>query len=131
MKNSELWDQYITYTKDVTEYARKLGFGGAALCWAFKQADDRFPSLILYALLQLVVYFVLDILQSFVSATLLKGWIHKQEEISLREKNSLDVNYLKPRWLDYPAYTFFILKTIILMSGFVFIGIYLVKKNIE
>ncbi|MBN1182230.1 MAG: hypothetical protein JXB49_08080 [Bacteroidales bacterium] len=43
MKLSELWDQYQRYTKDVTEYSRKLAFAVAAICWFFKSDSVTFP----------------------------------------------------------------------------------------
>jgi len=128
MKNSEVWDQYKAYTKDITEVSRKLGFAGAAICWILKTPQGIFSNSVLWALAFIVAFFISDILQSLSGALLLRYWI-RSEEIKIWEANStLDGEYLKPVWLDYPSFTFFLLKVFSLLVGFIFIAVEIFKR---
>jgi hypothetical protein len=49
-----------------SEVARKIAFGGAAVCWFFKDEHLRFPTLVLIALGCLCVYFLFDLGQYYV-----------------------------------------------------------------
>jgi hypothetical protein len=122
MKNSEAWDHYKTYTKDITEVSRKLGFAGAAICWVLKTPAGTFSSSVLGALGFFVAFFIADVLQSFVGALFLRHWLRQEEIRQWRETQSLDGEYHKPGWLDYPSFSLFLLKVAFLLAGFAFLG---------
>jgi hypothetical protein len=125
MTGKELWAQYQSYTRDITEHGRKLGFAGAAICWVFKKTDLTFPNMIYIALAFFVAYFIADILHQFTAALTLKFFIQHEEKRLFKKTRSIEGNILKPRWVDWPAFTFFIIKCVLLLAGFVFIGLYL------
>lgn len=127
MTNDEVWAQYKDYTRDVTEYSRKLGFAGAAICWFFKDANATFPAVILYALASLVIFFVFDVLQGVTGALLIKWWVRREELKNWRDHGTIQGEYNKPGWLDYPSFTFFLLKVAALMVAFLFIGWHIFK----
>jgi hypothetical protein len=127
MTGRELWKQYQEYTRDITEHGRKLGFAGAAVCWIFKRDDFTFPSKIYTALFFFVAYFIADILHSLSAALTLKFFIRHHEIKLHHDTGSIEGDIPKPAWVDWPAFTFFILKCILLITGFVFIGLYLVE----
>jgi hypothetical protein len=128
MTGRELWTQYKDYTRDITEHGRKLGFAGAAICWIFKQDDFTFPITIYAALLFFIAYFVADILQGVSGALMIKFFTQHHEARLWQETHSIEGDIHKPRWIDLPAFAFFIAKCILLMTGFVFIGLYLAAK---
>jgi hypothetical protein len=128
MTSKELWEQYQYYTRDITEHGRKLGFAGAAICWIFKRDDFSFPVMIYAALLFFIAYFIADILQALSGALMLKFFTEHQETKMWMEKRTIDGDIHKPRWVDRPAFMFFITKCIMLVGGFVFIGLYLLAK---
>jgi hypothetical protein len=131
MTSKELWEQYQFYTRDITEHGRKLGLGGVAICWIFKRDDFTFPVMIYVALFFFVSYFVTDILHALSGALMVKFFTEHQEGKIWKEKHSIEGEIDKPRWVDWPAFTFFIAKCILLAVGFVFIGIYLATKLAE
>ena len=128
MTGKELWERYQQYTRDITEHGRILGFAGAGICWLFKRDDFTFPVMIYAALFFFVAYFISDILQALSGALMLKFFTEHQEAKMWREKRTIDGDIHKPRWLDWPAFFFFIAKCILLVVGFVFIGLYLAEK---
>jgi len=89
--NAEIWSQYQSYTKDATDFARKLGLGGAA--------------------------------------TVLRVWMHGQEQQRFEESGTIAGDYEKPRWLDYPAYTLFWTKLAFLLVAFIFISGQLLSRT--
>ena len=131
MKNAELWKSYEDYTKGLTENARKLGFAAAAVCWFFKNQDDRFPQLILASLGFTVIFFLADILQYLFGAILLKCWTRNQEKKKYKATGSIEGEYNKPAWLDYPSYTMWWLKIISLVIAFALIGFHIIQKQIS
>ena len=127
MKNSEVWGQYKDYTRDITEFSRKLGFAGAGICWVLKEKDGSFPDYVLIALGLFVLYFLADILQGMVGALLLRHWIRKEEIRLYRESNTIDGEYNKPAKLDYPSFTLFLLKIVFILLGFVSVALGIVN----
>lgn len=123
MRNEDLWKQYHEYTKDLTDNCRKLGFAAAALCWLFKIPPNIFPKPIVIALGFTVAFFIADILQYLLSALIIRFWTRSQEKAVWKEKQTIDVDYQKPAWLDYPAFVLWWTKICCLLLGYSFIGI--------
>jgi hypothetical protein len=125
MKNSELWSQYSTYTSEFTKFSRQLAFAAVAICWFFKSHAITFPVTIVFALSFLVLFFISDILQFFISAHLLRWWVRKEEKIKWKSSNpqTIEGEYNKPWWVDLPAFIFFNIKAFVLCVSFVFIGL--------
>lgn len=128
MTGKELWAEYQHYTRDITEYGRKLGFAGAAICWIFKNVDLTFPLMIYLALFFFVAFFMADIFQGVSAAITLRYFTEYHEKKLWETTGSINGNIDKPRWVDWPAFTFFAVKIVCLMVGFAFIGVYIVMK---
>jgi len=128
MTSKQLWEQYQHYTRDITQHGRTLGFGGAAICWIFKRDDFSFPALIYAALFFFIVFFIADVLQGLSGALILKFFTQKHEARLWRETRSIEGEIQKPRWVDRPAFVFFIAKCVLLVIGFAFIGLYLLAR---
>jgi hypothetical protein len=128
MTGNQLWEHYQHYTRDITEHGRKLGFGGAAICWIFKRDNFTFPFMIYAALLFFIVYFIVDILQALFGALMLKFFTEHQEAKMWREQKTIEGEIHKPKWVDRPAFFFFIAKCFFLVGGFAVIGLYLVAR---
>lgn len=121
MTISQLWDQYVHYTRDLTDHARKLGFAGAAICWAFKTDKFTFPALIYWALLFFIFYFLADILHSCLAALSVRRFAEQQEARLWKELKTIEGDVEKPRSVDRPASYCFIAKVILLVAAFIFI----------
>ena len=128
MKNEELWNQYKEYTQELTTNCRKLGFASAGICWFFKTEAYTFPTAIVYALAFTVAFFMLDILQYVTAAVLLRLWTRSQEIRMWEEHETIEGEYNKPAWLDYPSFTMWCLKIASLFLGFGFIAFHLFKR---
>jgi len=128
MTNKEVWEHYKDYTRDITEFSRKLAFAAAGICWFFKTQENTFPTMVLWALMFLVTFFVTDILQALLAAILLRWWIRKEEKAKWRKTKSIEGDYLKPAWLDVPAFVMFLAKTVSLLATFACIGAELVSR---
>jgi len=123
MKISDLWESYEFYTQGLTDHSRKLAFAAAAICWFFRTPQISFPVSILRALICIVLFFFLDILQYLLGAFLIRLWIRKQEKRIWKEKNILeDALVDKPAWLDTLPAIIFLLKIMVLLISFYFIG---------
>lgn len=125
MKGEKLWEQYQHYTRDFTEHGRKLGLAGVAICWIFKRDDFTFPLMIYAALLLFVAYFIADILHSLSGAVMIKFFTEHQEAKMWDESKTIDGDIHKPKWVDRPALVFFMAKCLLLVCGFVVIGLHL------
>ena len=128
MKNEEVWSQYQDYTRDLTEFSRKLAFGGIAVFWVLKLQNGSFSDVALKALFCIVGFFLFDILQSLTSALLLRNWIRGEEARQWVEIDSINGDYKKPYWIDYPAFTLFLAKILMLLLGFGFLGLELLGR---
>jgi hypothetical protein len=128
MTGRKLWAEYQHYTRDLTQHERKLGFAGAAICWFFKRDDLTFPLLIYIALIFFIAYFIADILHYVSAALVLRFFIQYHEKKLFRETGKIEGDIIKPRWVDYPAFIFFIIKGVFLVFAFAFIGFYILTK---
>ena len=118
MTTEKLWDRYVAYTRDVTEHSRKLAFAAAGICWFFKTPEITFPPAILWCLTLLVVFFILDVLHYFIGAFMIRWFLEREEKKHWEETEEELKEVLKPRWVDYPATFFFVLKTFVLLASF-------------
>ena len=123
MKLEKLWESYDFYTQSLTEQSRKLAFAAAAICWFFKGDDVTFPALITWALLCIVVFFLLDILQYLSTALLVRGWAFKKEvELEQTKGEALPEDEVSnPPRLYRPGFFFFCAKLAVLMLSFLFL----------
>lgn len=131
MKNSEVWDFYNFYTGEVTKHSRHLGFAGIAICWFFRTTEITFPNFILFSLIFLVLFFVFDLVQYYVSAMRLRKWMQKEEAENENKKGSVDGEYWPPKSLDLPAFWLFKIKLLFLFIGFFFIGLELALRILD
>ena len=122
MTGKELWTEYQRYTRDSTEHGRKLGFGGAAICWLFKTTEFTFPVMVYLAMLSFVAYFICDILHGVAGALMIKFFTERAEKELWEKTHSIEGDIAKPRWVDFPAQGLFVAKFVFLILGFVFIG---------
>gem|GEM_PF-1027297 len=122
VKNEDLWAQYDNFTKDLSDNARKLAFAAAAVCWFFKTSENSFPPEVLWALRFVVLFFIFDILQYFLGALSVKFWTEYHENKEHRETGSIEGEYLKPKWVDYPSFSMWLLKVLALLASYLFLG---------
>ncbi len=111
MKVADLYAEYETYTKVLTETGRTLAIGAAAIGWFFRSAEFTFPAAILLSVLFVALYFILDILQLLVSAVRLKRLANSKEaEILRRKGNIYEEQITKPLSFTRIPYLLFLLK---------------------
>lgn len=125
MTNHEVWEIYSEYTKDTTQYARKIAFAGGAICWLFKNPqtlEQTFPYNINLALVFLMFFFVLDILQGLSAILIRRFWNQTKEKEFKNEYNTIEKEYFQPKWIDTPPFIFFLIKLTSLLFAFFFIA---------
>ena len=118
MTTERLWEEFQHYTRDLTEHSRKLAFAAAAICWFFKTPQITFPPPVMWSLSLLVCFFILDVLHYFVGAVILRWFTEREEARLWKETGSISGDIAKPRWVDVPAWLFFIAKTLVLLASF-------------
>ena len=122
MKNSEAWGNYKDYTRDVTEFSRKLAFAGIAIVWVLKPEDGSFTNLSLLALAFVVMYFLGDVAQYLTGAIRWYIWINSEEEKNIENTGGIEGDYSPPVSLDTPVFYLFWVKVALLIIGFIFLG---------
>ena len=121
--NAEIWKQYENFAIDLSNNARKLAFGGAAIAWLFKTDEYTFPVSALCALFFIIIFFILDIMQYFLGAKRLKHWIEAEEKKKQEETGTFEGEYNKPIHIDIPSYRCWQAKVFALLVGYFFLGI--------
>lgn len=123
MTNADLWKQYDEYTKALTANCEKLGFAAAAIAWFFKTSAGTFPTAILFAFGFIIFFFAADILQYVFAALFIRFWTRNQEKAKWKANQTIEGEYEKPAWLDYPAFIMWWIKIVSLLVAYVCIGI--------
>lgn len=126
----ELWKVRDGMAKESTESCRKLGFSAGAICWLFKSGDYSFPLLIYWSLLFLVLFFLFDVLQFFISSLLYSAYVRRLEVISAPSGDDFEGVDGVPQWLNMPAMVLYMLKTVSLFACYLFIIVEIVRKII-
>lgn len=122
MKNSDLWAQYNNFTKDLSDNIRKLGFASAAISWLFRGENNVFPEGIKLSLGFVVLFFLFDIAQYFLGALFIKFWTESKEKEFKKKNDTIEGNYVKPKWLDYPSFTCWFFKCLALLISYFYLG---------
>ena len=84
MKLEKVWNQYKDYTEIASKTARTLALGAIAICWFFRSqatplSPIEFPLPIKIALVLLIAFFLLDLLQSCIAAVVVRHHARKNE----------------------------------------------------
>ncbi len=128
MDNSTAWSNYVDYTRDLTEFSRKLAFAGIAICWVLKPENGSFSQTTLIAISLIVLFFVLDITQYSLGAIRWRNWIQAEENKKFEKTGSIEGDYSPPQDLDHPVFITFWLKVAVLSLGFLSIGAEVVQR---
>lgn len=123
MDNASAWGNYVDYTRDITEFSRKLAFAGIAICWIIKPAESGFSVFSLGAIALIVSFFIFDLAQYSIAAIRWYRWIKSEERANLEKHASLEGDYSPPDDMDRPVFIAFWMKVASLVSGYFLIGL--------
>lgn len=128
MKNNDLWAQYNNFTKDLSDNIRKLAFAAAAICWLFRGENNLFPEEIKLSLGFVVLFFLFDISQYLSGALFVKFWTEHKENEFKKQTGTIEGDYQKPKWLDYPPFCCWLLKCVALLFSYSYLGKHIFLK---
>ncbi|MCK5608178.1 hypothetical protein KAR91_40225 [Candidatus Pacearchaeota archaeon] len=117
MKVKEYKKEYQDFSSKLSDNTRKLAFAGIAIVWVFKQAKNGIfilPNLLKLAMLMFVITLSFDLLQ-YTYQTALWGLFHRHYEKKFGE----DYELTAPKYFNWPSISFFWLKVIALVAGYV------------
>lgn len=117
VKNKDLWEAYRGYTEQTSQVARQLGLAAAGLLWALK-GPAGWAGGARVGLMFVVFFFIADLLQYIVAATIWRFWARQQETRIWKEHGTLEAEYEVPWWLDKPAFTLWCLKLLLLLVAY-------------
>lgn len=121
MKIKDCIESFYYNSGKASDICRNLGFAGLALIWAFRvTAGERLliPHILRYAGILLLTGLALDLLQ-YIVATIVWRIYYRFKEARI----SLDKEFLAPKWINYPADTFFVLKLIAIFIAYILLVI--------
>ena len=120
--------EYYYFSGKVSELCRSLAFAGIAVIWIFKA--DKTGMTIDEKLLLPLIFFVATLafdLFHYLWGTLIWGFFVRKEEKKLKDVATEDPDLEAPAWFNWPTNIFFYLKAILVIIGYVFLFIHLVK----
>ncbi len=121
-----IWDIHVAYTKELSTTCRQLGFASIAICWLFKPAESIIlPTLVLWALIFSILFFVFDIFQ-YISGAIIHHNIARKCEKKLP---TIDLNHEceKDENANYFMYLFLKLKVATLLVSYFLLIVYYLK----
>lgn len=128
-KLSHYRETYEEASSKVSDITRQMALAGIAIVWIFRQPDPSERIICQELILPLVLFVAtlfFDIIQ-YMYKTIAWYWFFRINEKRNHSKNTDPPIQAMPR-LNYPTWTFFYLKVICLMIGYVFIFVYLFDK---
>lgn len=126
-KSEILKDLHESCTKgseNASDIARKIAYGGAAVCWFLKDVKLHFPTLILVSLGLLSIFFMLDLLQYYLRWQLDSNLYSKIETNSISPEDTQKRDTRIRKILN----SIFSVKLSVLFLAFIFIGTEIIRK---
>jgi len=126
MKTSDIWENCKSYTVSASDAARQLSFAGIAVVWLFKSDAGgalHLDQKLVFAAACFVAALAFDLLQyvtGYVSYYILGRWRER------KFADGYDAKY--PIWINLPIDTFFRLKLVAVISGYVVLFCFLVSR---
>jgi hypothetical protein len=118
------------YTAKASEIIRQLAFGGIAIIWLFKttiNGKDVIDRFLIYPLAVLALTLLIDLFQYLLGAIIWKRFFRREEQ--KRERNNVkDADVRAPKKLSAPLYILFGLKSILMLTSYILIVIFLFNK---
>jgi hypothetical protein len=118
MKLKDCREAYYYYSGKTSDILRYIGYAGLAIVWVFritKEGQTIIPHNLVWCGIFLLCGLVFDILQCLI-ATVIWGSYHRYKE---KQKNiSEDTEIKAPRYINWPANTFFALKAIAMVAAY-------------
>lgn len=132
MKLSEYKTTYRDYSAKASDNLRYVAFAGIAIIWLFHGGSDKeavFPAKLPVDLLKPLLFFVaaisFDVLQYVLATFIWKYYFRKLEKEARRLKANKDKEYKHSRWLPAPIDFCFYSKMATVVSGYIFLSIFL------
>ena len=129
MTNAEAWKAYVEYTEAASANLRRLGLAAVAICWLLSSQDGMFSPQVLRAIMFAVIYFGADTVQYLAGAMCSRHWVSRREEELWETGKTIEGEYARPQWVDYPAFACLILKTGALAVSYAFVGWHVLLSN--
>lgn len=126
MKLKDARDNYYFYSGKTSDLVRQLALAGIAVIWIFKfdvQGIPKIPEALSWPLTLIVLGLAFDLLQ-YAVATAIWGVFQRNKELSGTDEETA---FLAPRQFNWPAITFFTLKTLSVIVAYVCLLRYLAR----
>lgn len=120
MKLSEYKKDYDSLTGKASDVARQLSFAGIAIVWIFKSGEGpktTVPKMLLLALALLAGSLFFDLLH-YVISSVVWGHFHRKQEKKLTNLAD-DPDVIAPPYYNWPVIFFFVMKLVLVVSGYV------------
>lgn len=118
MKLKDCRDRYKFYTGKLSDLVRHFGYAGIALIWLFREEKDgilKIPEEFLQAAFAIILVLSLDFLQ-YLSGSIAWGIYQRYKEKNIKHDENKE--FLAPRWINWPAITFFWGKVIGVLTSY-------------
>ncbi len=114
----DIWDDHRFYTTMLSNIARQLGFANVAICWVFRtsQTSIDLPTLVLWALICSLLFFIFDIGQ-YAAGAIVNFYIGFKCEKEFGVDLEKECKKLKKH--DTFSYLFLVLKVTMLVASYV------------
>ncbi len=119
MTLAEAGAAYRDYSGKTSEIVRQLGFAGLALVWILSTDSQRslplaWPLELLVPAMLIVTSLALDLVHYLAASLLWGGYHRRQERAGVQETATV----LAPRWVNWPAVTFFWSKSLAMIAAY-------------
>lgn len=130
LKLSEAREAYEDASGKLSDINRQLCFAGFGIIWLYNMSGDgiQIPKNLFLPGLLLIISLVLDVLQ-YVYTSLC--WHIYYDKHTSPEKDEEEIPFKEPRLINVPSWSLFWAKVGVMLSGYVFIGKFLISKIIE
>lgn len=127
LKLSEARKAYEDASGKLSDINRQLCFAGFGIIWLYNMSDGEIniPQELYLPGLLLIISLVLDVFQY--SYTSVRWHVYYDNHTS-PTKDEEKINFVEPRHINLPTWSLFWVKVAVMLSGYFFIGKFLISK---
>ncbi len=127
---SEYKKDYYLFTGKLSDINRQIAFAGIAIIWVFKKGGDsnfQIDEELLLPGICIVLGLAFDMLQ-YIYQSITWAWFYTKNN---RKYDSEDTKIDSPEYLNWPSWTLFVIKVVLVLLAYIFIFKFLAVRFLE
>lgn len=120
---ADVWRKdYVEYSETTSRVVRQLSYAAVGIIWVMKPPEVLPAGPLLWGLLLTVGALAADFFQYLVATIVLRYMLRQAEQAHFKATGRINSPFVRPSWMDKPAFAFFLIKCALVSGAYVAIA---------